>query len=38
MNRVAHKSALIMSRADIAMARAAGALAADVLRMIAPHV
>jgi len=38
MNRVAHKSALIKSRADIAMARAAGALAADVLRMIAPHV
>ncbi|RYF52701.1 MAG: type I methionyl aminopeptidase [Comamonadaceae bacterium] len=29
---------LIRSPADIAMSRAAGALAADVLRMIAPHV
>jgi len=29
---------LIKSPAEIAMARAAGALAADVLRMIAPHV
>ena len=29
---------LVKSRDEIAMARAAGALAADVLRMIAPHV
>ena len=29
---------LVKSAAEIAMARAAGALAADVLRMIAPHV
>jgi len=29
---------LVKSPAEIALARAAGALAADVLRMIAPHV
>src|SRR6201747_1910032 len=32
------KSVKIQSTSDIAMARAAGALAADVLRMIAAHV
>ncbi len=32
------KTVPIKSRSDLAMARAAGALAADVLRMIAPHV
>jgi len=37
MNRPA-RSVKIHPAADLAMARAAGALAADVLRMIAPHV
>jgi len=37
MNRAA-RSVKIHPAADLAMARAAGALAADVLRMIAPHV
>ena len=31
-------ASLVRTPAEIAMARAAGALAADVLRMIAPHV